>query len=66
MKRINGCKQKIIDELLDAKLEVFGATLIVSPKGCGKTTKKKAQSIVTFQDPNNRDELLRLPSSHIV
>ena len=30
-------KQRIIDDQLDLKLESFGATLIVGPKGCGKT-----------------------------
>ena len=32
-------KQRIIDDQLDLKLESFGATLIVGPKGCGKTKK---------------------------
>ena len=31
-------KKRIIDDQLDLKLESFGATLIVGPKGCGKTT----------------------------
>lgn len=39
-------KKRIIDDQLDLKLESFGATLIVGPKGCGKTTsaKQKAKS----------------------
>lgn len=45
-------KKRIIDTELDLKLEAFGATLIVGPKGCGKTTsaKQKAKSYVEFQD----------------
>ncbi len=53
-------KKRIIDDLLDLKLESFGATLIKGPKGCGKTTsaKQKAKSVVEFQDENVRDNLL--------
>ena len=57
-------KHRIIDALLDLKLESFGATLIVGPKGCGKTTsaKQKAKSIVEFQDEEIRDNLLEVAS----
>lgn len=53
-------KHRIIDEILDLKLESFGATLIKGPKGCGKTTsaKHKAKSFLEFQDENVRDQLL--------
>ncbi len=53
-------KRRILDELLDLKLEAFGATLIKGPKGCGKTTtaKQKAKSFVEFQDEEVRDNLL--------
>ncbi|MBO4364391.1 MAG: ATP-binding protein [Clostridia bacterium] len=53
-------KKRIIDELLDLKLESFGATLIKGPKGCGKTTsaKQKAKSFIEFQDEEVRDNLL--------
>lgn len=53
-------KKRIIDDLLDLKLEAFGATLIKGPKGCGKTTsaKQKAKSFVEFQDEEVRDNLL--------
>ena len=53
-------KKRIIDGLLDLKLEAFGATLIKGPKGCGKTTsaKQKAKSFVEFQDEEVRDNLL--------
>ena len=53
-------KKRIIDKLLDLKLESFGATLIKGPKGCGKTTsaKQKAKSFIEFQDEEVRDNLL--------
>ena len=53
-------KKRIIDDELDLKMEAFGATLIVGPKGCGKTTsaKQKAKSIVEFQDEEQRENLL--------
>ncbi len=53
-------KKRITDSLLDLKLQSFGATLIVGPKGCGKTTsaKQKAKSIIEFQDEDNRDKYL--------
>ena len=53
-------KKRIIDSELDLKLEAFGATLIVGPKGCGKTTsaKQKAKSVVEFQDEEVRENLL--------
>ena len=39
-------KARIADDLLAEKLESFGATLVIGPKGCGKTTtaKQKAKS----------------------
>ena len=53
-------KKRIIDTELDLKLEAFGATLIVGPKGCGKTTsaKQKAKSYVEFQDEEQRENQL--------
>ncbi len=53
-------KKRIIDEQLNLKLESFGATLIVGPKGCGKTTsaKQKAKSFIEFQDEEQRENLL--------
>ena len=55
-------KKRIIDDLLDLKLESFGATLITGPKGCGKTTsaKMKAKSYIEFQDEDQRENLLAI------
>jgi uncharacterized protein len=57
---MNEYKVRIADSLLELKLESFGATLIVGPKGCGKTTtaKQKAKSIIEFQDEDKRDRYL--------
>jgi len=53
-------KKRIVDSLLQLKLDSFGATLIVGPKSCGKTTtaKQKAKSIIEFQDEDYRDNYL--------
>ena len=58
-------KARIVDSLLDLKLEAFGATLIKGPKGCGKTTsaKQKAQSFVEFQDEDVRENLLAVANT---
>lgn len=51
---------RITDSALKVKLEAFGATLIVGPKGCGKTTSAKhyANSYIEFQDEDAREKLL--------
>lgn len=53
-------RKRITDSALKVKLEAFGATLIVGPKGCGKTTTGKyfAKSYIEFQDEDARDRLL--------
>ena len=53
-------KQRIADKSLEFKLESFGATLIVGPKGCGKTTtaKQQAKSVIELQDEDNREAYL--------
>lgn len=58
-------KNRITDMLFKLKMESFGGTLIVGPKGCGKTTTAKhfAKSIVEFQDEDNRDKLLSVANN---
>lgn len=48
--------RRIVDSELDLRLEAFGATLIVGPKWCGKTTTamQKAKSVLRLQDPDKR------------
>ena len=43
-------------------METFGATLIVGPKGCGKTTtaKERAKSVIEFQDEDKREGYLQV------
>ncbi len=49
--------KRVVDEELLLKLESVGATLIVGPKWCGKTTTamQKAKSCISLQDPDMRD-----------
>lgn len=56
----NKYRGRITDSALQLKLEAFGATLIVGPKGCGKTTTAKqfAKSFIEFQDEDAREGLL--------
>ena len=51
---------RIVDKELDLRLEAFGATLIVGPKWCGKTTtaEEKAKSVLKMQDPDMREGYL--------
>lgn len=52
--------KRVVDTELDLRLEAFGATLIVGPKWCGKTTtgEQKAKSIIRMQDPDMREGYL--------
>lgn len=58
---------RIVDRELELRLEASGATLIVGPKWCGKTTtgEQKAKSILKMQDPDKRMVILpRLRPNH--
>lgn len=48
---------RIVDQELALRLEAFGATLIVGPKWCGKTTtgEQQANSVLRMQDPDRRE-----------
>ena len=52
--------KRVLDKQFDLRMEAMGATLIVGPKGCGKTTtaKQKAKTIVEFQDEELRENYL--------
>ena len=52
--------KRIVDDELKLRLSAFGATLIVGPKWCGKTTtgEQKAKSILRMQDPDTREGFL--------
>lgn len=51
-------KPRIVDAVLDDKLEAKGAVLIEGPKWCGKTTTalQKAGSYIRMDDPAKREE----------
>lgn len=51
---------RIADQSLALYLNSFGATLIVGPKWCGKTTtaQQQAKSVLRLQDPDQREALL--------
>ena len=56
---------RVIDKELDLRLEAFGATLIIGPKWCGKTTtgEQKAKSVLRMQDPDKREGYLATVST---
>lgn len=51
---------RIVDSILDVRLRAVGATVIVGPKWCGKTTtaKQKAKSVIEMQDPDLQEGYL--------
>lgn len=52
--------KRIVDDDLQLRLESVGATIIVGPKWCGKTTTamQKAKSVLRLNDPDMRDAYL--------
>lgn len=56
---------RIIEKELDLRLEATGATIIVGPKWCGKTTtaKQRAQSVLEMQDPDLQEGYLKLAAT---
>ena len=53
---------RVVDSELDLRLRAVGATVLVGPKWCGKTTtaKQKARSVLEMQDPDLQEGYLRL------
>lgn len=53
---------RVVDEELDLRLRAVGATVIVGPKWCGKTTtaKRRAKSVLEMQDPDFQEGYLKL------
>ncbi len=58
-------RKRISDGILEKRLEVFGAVLIIGPKGCGKTTtaKQHAKSFIEFQDEDHREGYLSVAAT---
>jgi predicted AAA+ superfamily ATPase len=55
-------KRRIVDEILERKLNNKGAILIEGAKWCGKTTtaEKHASSVLYMSDPDNREQNIHL------
>ena len=53
--------KRIVDDDLQLRLDSVGATLIVGPKWCGKTTtaEQKAKSILKLNDPEMREAYIK-------
>ena len=51
---------RIVDRMLQLRLEAFGAVQIVGPKWCGKTTTamQQSKSVIKMQDPDKREGYL--------
>ena len=56
---------RIVDAEIDLRLRAVGATVIVGPKWCGKTTtaKQKAKSVLEMQDPDLQEGYLKLAAT---
>ena len=52
---------RIVDKLLEERLEAVGAVLIAGPKWCGKTTtaEQQAKSVLKLQDPDKTQGYLK-------
>jgi len=57
----NNYLPRIVDSALAEKLEAFGATHIIGPKWCGKTTtaKQVARSSLMFQNYSDKERLIK-------
>lgn len=53
--------KRIVDDDLQLRLDSVGATLIVGPKWCGKTTtaEQKANSVLKLNDPDMREAYIK-------
>ena len=53
--------KRIVDDDLQLRLDSVGATLIVGPKWCGKTTtaEQKAKSVLKLNDPDMREAYIK-------
>ena len=59
-------KKRIIDKLLKLHMESFGASLIIGPKGCGKSTtaKQLVNTVVEFQDEEKKDNFILIANNY--
>ena len=54
--------KRIVDDLIDDKMEAFNAINIVGSKGCGKTrtAKERCKTVIEFQDEEKREGYLNI------
>ena len=66
MIRMAQYRHRVVDSQFQLRMESMGATQIVGPKGCGKTTtaKQMANTVIEFQDEEKRDGYLQLAENH--
>lgn len=52
--------RRIVDDVIDKRMEAFNAVSITGPKGCGKTrtAKERCKTVIEFQDEDNREGYL--------
>lgn len=64
---MNTYRKRIVDDILELKLEALGAVLIEGPKACGKTTTAEqiAKSILYMADPELEQQNLQLAKTDI-
>ena len=57
--------KRIIDKEIDIKIGAFGAIQLVGPKGCGKTrtASERCQTIIEFQNEDERRDLLDIAAT---
>lgn len=60
-------KKRIVDKILEYRLEEVGAVLIEGPKWCGKTTtaEQLAKSTLYMADPDNQNNYLKIADLRI-
>ena len=48
--------RRIVDDVIDNRIDAFNAVSIVGPKGCGKTrtAKERCKTVFEFQDEERR------------
>lgn len=58
-------RKRIVDNVLDKVTKVYNAVNIIGPKGCGKTTtaKQRVNTIIEFQNEEERENLLMIAST---
>lgn len=66
-KQMANYRPRVVDQLLQDKLEAMGAVLIEGPKYCGKTTtgEQQAKSVLYMADPANMERNLTMAATNI-